>query len=243
MAATDDEIRQPPAGLAFETSCRIGSVALGREGIVLEERMLSAPRAHAVEFVQLIADLCRDHGVTPEGIDRVAVSHGPGSFTGLRIGVTAARMLAMASSALLFAVSTLEVIAQNAAAVKDPPEHVSVVLDAKRNRVYASSFRFDGSRYVALDEPAEVAPEAYLAKRPADTLVLGEGVARYREAIERAGLAVGPDESHQPRASVVYRLCLGPEGSTQSVAPRDFVPRYVRIPEAEERWAKRHGTA
>jgi len=96
---------------------------------------------------------------------------------------------------------------------------------------------------VALDEPAEVAPEAYLATRPADTLVLGEGVGRYREAIERVGLAVGPDELHQPRASVVYQLGLGPEGTIQPVAARDFVPDYVRLPEAQERWAKRHGTA
>jgi len=236
--STDDRI-----ALALETSCSIGSVALGRGDGVLEERSLSGPRRHAAEFVALIARVCRDHGVVPDRIDAVAVSCGPGSFTGLRIGVTVARTLALACGTRILAVPTLEVIAQNAMSLAEPPQHVTVMLDAKRDRAYASSFRRASGIYVALDEPAEVSPSAYAAKCPPDTVVLGEGVERYATAVEAAGLSAAPSELHAPRATAVYRLGLGPDTVGREVPPREFVPRYIRPPEAEERWARRHGTS
>src|SRR3972149_226432 len=142
-------------GLAFETSCAVGSVAVGRGAEVLGARTLSRPKAHAVEFLPTVKALCEVHGVEPPSIQRVYVSAGPGSFTGLRIGVTAARMIALGVDARVVAVPTLEVIAQNALDTNPPPLHVAVVLDAKRSRVYAAAFVREGGAYVGTTDAIE----------------------------------------------------------------------------------------
>ena len=87
----DDLGNGPPYGLAIETSGTIGSVALGCAGRLLAEYAFTGPRKHAVEFLAAVDTLCRENGLEPRQIGEVYVSYGPGSFTGLRMGVTAAR--------------------------------------------------------------------------------------------------------------------------------------------------------
>ena len=232
----------PPYGLAIETSCSLGSVALGCGGRLMAERAFTGPRRHAVEFVAAVDSLCCENGVTPRQIGEVYVSHGPGSFTGLRMGVAAARTIALAQDALLVAVPTLEVIAQNALLLEDVPSDVAVILDAKRKRVYAAAFALHERRYTAQSEPEEVDPAGFLARQPAATVVLGEGVAAYRGIVEATGLRIAPDELHGPRAGVVYSVGHDLARSGKTIARRDLIPHYIRRPEAEERWAARHGT-
>src|SRR5262245_35991840 len=110
--------------LAFETSGALGSVALGRGQAVLGVRRFTRPRAHAVEFAPAVDALCREHGVITTSIAFVFVSAGPGSFTGLRIGITAARIMAMAVGARVVALPTLEVIAQNALEAQPRPRRI-----------------------------------------------------------------------------------------------------------------------
>ena len=100
--------------LAIETSAALGGVCLGVGGVVIATRTFSGPRRHATELVPKIHDLCATHGVAPRNIQEVYVSAGPGSFTGLRIGISVARMIALVNGARLVAIPTLEVIAQNA---------------------------------------------------------------------------------------------------------------------------------
>ena len=126
--------------LAFETSSAQGCVALGCGPKVLEAARFTKARAHAAEFLPTIDALCRAHDAEPQRIEWVFVSAGPGSFTGLRIGITAARMIALAVGARVVAIPTLEVIAQNALDSPTPPDQVAVILDAKRRRVYSATF-------------------------------------------------------------------------------------------------------
>ena len=247
--------------LAFETSCAVGSVAIGRGREVLATHTFSAARAHTVEFLPAIDALCRRHGAGPDAVGRVYVSSGPGSFTGLRIGVTAARMLALAHGASLVAVPTLEVIAQNAADHPTPPEEVAVILDAKRRRVYAAAFRRDneavgvgGDRgaedqprpdsrphYVATCEPAEVDPVEFLARQNRRCAVLGEGVLYHRDAVNSSGLEVIPESLYRPRAETVLRLGFDRAQRGETVDHHELTPVYIRPPEAEEVWARKHG--
>ena len=148
--------------LALETSSDIGSAALGVSGKILDCVTLSGARRHAVEFLPAIADLCSRHDVTPQALRTLFVSRGPGSFTGLRIGVTVARMLGFATGARIVAVPTLDVIAQNAMDAPDPPARLAVLLDAKRRHVYAALFAARGDRYESMTVPKEAAPEAFL---------------------------------------------------------------------------------
>jgi len=237
--------------LAFETSSAQGCVALGRGSKVLEAARFSKARAHAAEFLPTIDALCRAHNVAPQRIEWVFVSAGPGSFTGLRIGITAARMIAFAVGARIVAIPTLEVIAQNALDSPTPSDQVAVILDAKRQRVYSATFarrpppdkgEARGGRYVAIDEPREADPVEYLAKQNRSCAVLGEGVLYHREAVTTSGLTVLPEPVYPPRAETVYRLGVEAARQGHTIAARDLIPIYIRPPEAEEVWRARHGS-
>jgi len=223
--------------LSFETSGAIGEVALARGQDVIARVRFHKRRAHATEFLPAIESLCRDHRVEPRQVRLVYVSAGPGSFTGLRIGITAARMIALAQEATIVAVPTLEVIAQNALLAPDPPQEIAVVLDAKRKRVYAASFQLEGDRYHATCKPAEVDPRAFLETCSPNCHVLGEGVPYHRGAILAAQRPLLPDACYPPRAATVALLGYQKAQQGKVVDPRHLTPVYIRPPEAEEKWA------
>lgn len=227
--------------IAIETSSSTGSVALGQGADVVSSSRFSKPRSHVVEFVPAIERLCAAHGVEPGNIRWVFVSAGPGSFTGLRIGITAARTMALAVGAKIVAIPTLEVIAQNAQLATPLPEYVSVVLDAKRKRVYTSTFQRNSDGFVAVDQAREADPATYLSTRPRGCAVLGEGVLYHREAVRNSGLAVLAEDLFPPRVETVYLLGVQRAKRGEIVAAKDLTPVYIRPPEAEEVWQVRHG--
>lgn len=240
--------------LAFETSGALGAVALGCGDDVVEARALSGPRRHGVEFLPTVAALCEAYAVEPAEVRRIFVSSGPGSFTGLRIGITAARMISLATGASIVAVPTLEIIAQNAAVASDIPDRVVVLLDAKRGRVYAAAFdRQDdrscgrrlscgGRLYIATGDPVEADPRQFLATQAAayggSLGVLGEGVLYHRAAVDASGLTILPEELNPPRVETVYRLGLARAKEGRFDERRTLIPTYVRPPEAEEKWGR-----
>jgi tRNA threonylcarbamoyladenosine biosynthesis protein TsaB len=227
--------------LAFETSSALGSVALGRGPEILGVRQFTKPRAHAVEFAPTIDSLCRDHGADPKAIGSLFVSAGPGSFTGLRIGITAARTVALAVGANIVALPTLEVIAQNALEAQPRPARVAVVLDAKRGHVYACAFEFRSGGFEPVEDPREADPSEFLALQPRDCVVLGEGVHYHRPAMEASGLRVLPEVLFPPNVKTVYRLGAERAAQGRFTTPRDLTPVYIRPPEAEEVWIARQG--
>lgn len=226
--------------LAFETSGDLGGVALGRGDRILATRLLSGPRRHAVEFLATIAALCGDHSVEPNAVRNIYVSIGPGSFTGLRIGMTVARLLAFAHGARIAAVPTLEAIAQNAAAIEQPPKRLVVMLDAKRSHVYAATFELHDGVYRALCDPAEVEPLSCRESNDRATAYMGKGATLYREALRAAGGVILPETLSAPNVDTVYRIGLQRACRGLFVEPRKLIPLYVRLPEAEEKWRKRH---
>ena len=236
---------QSDPGLGMETSGVFGSVALGLGDTVCGTYEFATPRAHAVDFLPAIARLCGTHDVEPADLAYVFLSIGPGSFTGLRIGVSAARMIALSTHAKIVGVPTLTVIAQNANLLPRPPASVTVLLDAKRQHVYAASFRRISGVYQCDAAAEEVDPVSFLATRPKDCAALGEGVMVHRGVAERCGLIVLPEELYRGRAETVYALGLRMAQNDEIVHPRMLEPDYIRRPEAEERWERRQidGTA
>ncbi len=230
----------PEFALAFETSCAIGEVAIACGDCVLDVIRFQKPRAHTTDFLPAIEKLCLDQNAKPEQIRHVYVSAGPGSFTGLRIGITAARMMAFAHGASVVSVPTLEVIAQNALAASVPPDEVAVVLDAKRKRVFAAAFLHKNNSYVAATQPAEVDPQAFLESRPPDCSALGEGVLYHREAIAASGRSVLDASLYQPHASTVATIGYQMAMRGEFTDSRLLTPVYIRPPEAEEKWSQRH---
>src|SRR3954467_10077441 len=126
-----------PRGLAVETSGRAGSLAIAEDGHVLAEEQFSHGLKHAAGIIPIIDRLCASRGWKPADIEEIYVSAGPGSFTGLRVGITVAKTLAFATGAKLVAVPSGRVIAHNA-----PPEasNVMIVLDAKRDQIFTARY-------------------------------------------------------------------------------------------------------
>ena len=191
--------------LAFDTATGVATSALVRDGEVLGERT-----GRAAEVLADADELLRAAGLAPRDLDRLAVGVGPGSFTGVRIGLAAARGLALALELPVAGVSTLEALAAGA------PGAVPVI-DARRREVFA----------LLSGTVRCLAPDALPVE--AGTTYVGDGAVRYRDAIEAAGGVVPPDddERHLPRARFHAQLA-GAGGPAELVEPV-----YVRAPDAE----------
>jgi tRNA threonylcarbamoyladenosine biosynthesis protein TsaB len=185
---------------------------------------------HAAQLLALAHELLVEAGMGFADVDRIAVGLGPGTFTGLRIGVATARALAQSAGAELVGVSSLRALA--AAAEPGAPARTGVlaVIDARRGEVFAAGWR-DGEQLLA---PVALAPAA-LAERllaSGETwLAVGDGALRFRSDLEAAGCLVAPDRSpsHGVAAATLCRLAL----EVPQATARDLVvPDYLRPPDA-----------
>ena len=187
------------------------------------ERLSQRP-AHASELLPAVAACLQEAGLGFEDLDGVAVGVGPGSFTGLRIGIATARGLAHAHGLGMHPVSSLAALA---AGVEDRP--VLALIDARRGELFAGIYEAGA----ALREPWVDTPEAVAeAARSAGigALAVGDGSLRFRELLEAAGIEVAATDSglHVPRATWVCRL-----GSrVQPQPPGRVLPHYLRAPDA-----------
>ncbi|HVS72131.1 MAG TPA: tRNA (adenosine(37)-N6)-threonylcarbamoyltransferase complex dimerization subunit type 1 TsaB [Phycisphaerae bacterium] len=237
--------------LAIETSSRAGSVALGVGGDLVMERVLPAGSRHANALMPMVAGMMAEAGWKAGELEQVYVSIGPGSFTGLRIAVAVARALAQAigggeGGVRLVAVPTLEVIAENA-----PGEFGMVlpVLDAKRGQVFAGVYGRDAAGGLsAIELPQVAAPEAIVELalgRAGRIALLGEGVDYHRErfaaAVGGGRVVEAARELWVPRAGVVHKLGYARAVRGEFTEAGALVPAYIRLPEAEEVYRRKHG--
>jgi tRNA threonylcarbamoyl adenosine modification protein YeaZ len=190
--------------LAFDTATSVATSALVRDGDVLGERVSTA-----VRVLEDVDALLREAGVEPSELDALAVGIGPGSFTGVRMGLAAARGIALALGIPVAGVSTLDALGAGA------PDAVALI-DAKRREVFVRR----GGEILALPAAAFEAP---------GRVCVGDGAVRYREHLERSGATVPPDDSelHLPRARF-HALLARDFGPAESVEPV-----YIRAPDAD----------
>lgn len=220
--------------LALETSGRLGSIALFRDGRLLDERTYPHGLQHAAAIVPMLDALCREHGVAPRQLEQIFISIGPGSFTGLRVGVTLAKTLAFSTGAKIVAVPSVDVIVEN---LPDEATHAIIVLDAKRGQIFtARCARNAGGRWTTI-EPAHLDTLAAMLERaPRPVHLIGEGVSYHRAAIPDAPeVIIGDEALWLPRASVVGRLGHERGQAGEFTDPLRLVPTYVRLAEAEEK--------
>lgn len=227
--------------LAIETSGRLGSVALAVDGRAVAEDRFPHGLQHAAEIIPRIDALCRQQAWTPAQIEQVYVSTGPGSFTGLRIGVTLAKTLALATGARLVAVPSGRVLAYNA-----PPEagRVLIVLDAKREQIFTARLAREGDDWAFEEDPHLDSLTAALARSPRPVHLVGEGIPYHQKFIPaEPEVVVTPAEAWTARAAVTGSIGwqLAQEG--RFTEPDMLLPVYIRKPEAEEKWeAAQKGT-
>jgi len=220
-------------------------VALGRGEELLESEAFDADRRHAVQLVARLDELLRRHRLRPRDLNEVYVSIGPGSFTGLRVGVTVGRMLAQLVPGLsCVAVPTVRAVAENACLPGRPGlgfVNLGVVMDAKEGTVYAAVFRRTAGELLQAG-PASVMPaEQFAADAPKPILLLGEALAYHRIAAE--GITIGPELLWLPSAEGLWRVGRRMARSGQFEDFRKVRPLYLRRPEAVRLWEKRHSAS
>jgi tRNA threonylcarbamoyladenosine biosynthesis protein TsaB len=191
--------------LAFDTATEVATSALVDDGEVLGERY-----SRAQTLLEDVDALLRQGGAHPRDLDVVAVGVGPGSFTGVRIGLAAAQGLALSLAVRGAGVSTLAALAAGAPGALP-------VIDARRREVFT----------LAGGVPVVLAAAALELER--GTLCVGDGARRYRELLEEKGAVVPPDadERHLPRARFHAQL-VGELGPVEAIEPL-----YLRVPDAE----------
>jgi tRNA threonylcarbamoyladenosine biosynthesis protein TsaB len=228
-----------PRALAIETSGRVGSIALVEDAQVLCEDQFPHGLQHAAEMIPRIDRLCRDRGWGPNDLRELYVSAGPGSFTGLRIGITLAKTLAFATGARIVAVPSVRVLALNAP--QDATELI-IVLDAKREQIFTSRLRRSGNDWVE-QEPAHLDDlRSMLGRAGRPVHLLGEGIPYHHGFIPQGdrGIIITPPESWRPSASAAAREGVRLAAADAFIDPDRLQPVYLRIPEAAEKWEQLH---
>ena len=219
-----------PRIVILETSGRSGQVALARGDHLLAVRHLDETRRHARDLAPALAQLLAEQDWKAREIDAVFVSHGPGSYTGLRVGIMSAKTLAYATGCVLLAIDTFAAVAHQA-----PPEAdcVDVLADAQQGKVYVQSFVRDASGWTPASILSIQRFDEWASKRSANAWVSGPGLSTYRTRLPEGIPAVG-DSEWEPRAESLLALGLRRYRSAERDDPWSLEPIYLRPSAAEE---------
>ncbi len=237
--------------LSLDTTTRDGGVALLRDDRVLEERRGDPTRSQAERLPTALVDLLRAHDLAIRDVDVFAVAAGPGSFTGLRIGIATVQGLAFVARRPAIAVSALDALAHIAALDVVPGTVVAAWIDAQRKDVYAARYRvhdaapFTPERLTSIADPMVGAPaevlDAWAGDNAVPLVVVGDGAVRYAdeiaERVPRARVAGAP-----PLAGAIGRLAIVRVQRGEVGHPAAIQPLYVRRPDAEVERERRTAT-
>lgn len=241
----------PSVALALELSSRSGEIAIGRDGAVLDVEPIDNQRRHSDDLVPAIDRLCRRVRIDRNELTDVFVSVGPGGFTGLRISITTAKMLAYALGVRLVPVPTAAVVAmsttRDAQLASRLPEaaEIAVCLASKHGQAWCSWFSrttreatwtIDDASAGALVDPVELlkARTAHLviADTPSDAVVAWSNA---------TGTPLEPPRFDATCCLEIGATMLATHGEHACVRPQDLVPLYAREPEAVRKWRELHG--
>ena len=229
--------------LALETSAKSVSVAVTEGGVLLAQAYQNRGMTHSVTLMPLLDGMLKSAGLTLDEIGVIAVAQGPGSFTGIRIGVAAAKGLAWAKEVPCCGVSTLAAMAYGAA---DFDGLIVGAMDARRQQVYNAVFRAENGGITRLCEDRavsveQVAQELKESNYRENILTIGDGASLLYDHLQSAGIAcrlASPGHRYQSAAGVVLAAeTLVAQGLTCSA--QELQPVYLRLSQAErERLAR-----
>jgi tRNA threonylcarbamoyladenosine biosynthesis protein TsaB len=218
--------------LTIDTSSNCSSVALSDGTTLLGESILGEDRCNSGRLMEAISDLLKAAKLTPEGVDAFAVSLGPGSFTGVRVGIATAKGLALATGKPAVGFSSLAMLAMNLPCSLAP---VAPLYDARKGEVYAGIYRCSDLPEAVLPD-AVLPPARFLETIKEATLFVGEGAVRYRDLIRSTlgELALFPPwHLNLPRASAGAVIALDAALNGRFTPLPLLNPSYLRASEAE----------
>src|SRR4030042_3565457 len=227
--------------MGIDTSTRCGSVGLIDEEEVLVEHLLNIPVTHSERLLRAIELALSEAGVAIGDLDGWAISLGPGSFTGVGIGVSTIKGLAFATGKPVAGVSTLDVLASQIALT---PHLICPILDARKKEVYTAFYRYEeGSCLKRQSDYQAIRPEDLVKKIKEQTIFLGNGVKTYGDFLLNSlpSLAIFPPAPLRvPHGAMVAKLGFELLQKGERLDLSTFVPIYVRPSEAEIKWQEKH---
>ncbi|MBQ4524129.1 MAG: tRNA (adenosine(37)-N6)-threonylcarbamoyltransferase complex dimerization subunit type 1 TsaB [Lachnospiraceae bacterium] len=227
--------------LAIESSGNVASVAILEQGKMIAELTMNNKKTHSTTLLPMIDQMIKMCEKDLADFDAIAVTRGPGSFTGLRIGAATVKGLGLAMELPVIPVSTLECLAMN---VSESNDIICPIMDARRNQVYTAAYEVKDGRLqeVLKEEPMDIKDLIEKLKvLEKNVLFLGDGVAVYRNVIaqelkERACFA--KEHNMVQRASSL--AVLAKEKWEQRVTSKEFHLEYLRASQAEREWKEEH---
>lgn len=225
--------------LAIDTSSLVLSCALAEKDKLVAEWTVQRKLTHSEQLVPHLDSMMKEAGVAKKDITAIAISIGPGSFTGLRIGLATAKMAAYIWKVPLIGVDTLEALAWNMAGSQ---AFILPLVDAQRGNVYTAL-------YGAFQELWKEKPEGVAAigdvidqavKHGGPLIAVGECADKYKDQLTAAGIQLAPAQNRCARAGSVALAGLSHLAKGETSNPLTILPNYIRRSEAEVLWEKRH---
>ncbi len=227
--------------LGIDTSTSCGSIGLIDDDSVISEYLLNIPVTHSERLLSSIEHVLKQGACPIEDLDGWAISLGPGSFTGLRIGVSTIKGLAFATQKPVAGVPTLDALASQ---ISPTPYLICPILDARKGEVYTAFYRYEERNSLKRNSAYQaISPEDLINRTEEKTIFLGSGVKTYggylRNAIPTLATFVS-DPLNLPHGSVIARLGLERLRRNEALDLSTFTPIYVRASEAEIKWKEKY---
>ncbi len=222
--------------LLLETSGSSGIVALGFGTTIVAHRVLEIAKRHVSDMAPAIAEMLKECSWEAKNLDAIATGIGPGSYTGLRIGLMSARTLAMMTGARLLGISTFEILAQHC--LEAGYAKIEIIADAQQDKIYAQSFENNNSKLISTSELKIVSAAEWIANRDISFAIAGPGVTKVQPLTQaKEGMVV--EQSGNINKESFLALALKKLFSHHSDDPLSLQPLYLRRSSAEEQWDKR----
>ena len=222
--------------LLLETSGSSGIVALGFGSTIVAHRVLEIAKKHVSDMAPAIAEMLKECGWEAKNLDAIATGIGPGSYTGLRIGLMSSRTLAMMTGARLLGISTFEILAQHC--LEAGHAKIEIIADAQQDKIYAQRFENNNSNLISASELKIVSAAEWIANRDISFAIAGPGLTKVQPLIPaKEGMVV--EQSGNINKESFLALALKKLFSHHSDDPLSLQPLYLRRSSAEEQWDKR----
>lgn len=223
--------------LAIDTSNQVLGVAIVRDNQVIAELTTNIPKTHSLRLMPAIVQLMKDVGMKAEDLNKIVVAIGPGSYTGVRIGVTTAKTLAWSLNIPVIGVSSLETLSYQGRFFQGL---VCPFMDARRHNIYTGLYQWGNGQMIAYKEECHIAMDEWLMQLKNEDqpiLFLSPHIESYKEYIvthlgEKAVIPESLFHLSKPSHLVLASLYK------QADDPHLLVPNYLRLAEAEAKWIK-----
>ncbi|SFC55527.1 tRNA threonylcarbamoyladenosine biosynthesis protein TsaB [Alkalibacterium subtropicum] len=226
--------------LAIDTSNQLMSVALIDDDRLIIERTVNVKRNHSIQLMPAIEEMMKEAEWRPKDLTRIVVAKGPGSYTGVRIGVTVAKTLAFSLGIELVGVSSLEVLAANGSQIEG--SYCVPVFDARRGNIYTGLYQYQNGKLVQVEKDTHISAvqwAVYLKQLEGPVQLLGEDRLKHSDSFTKEcgeQLIDLPTSRHYARASV-----LAERGKIRKPENKHlFEPEYLKLAEAEQNWMEAH---